>query len=128
MIQASDRDAGAIEAAQANAERAGAGADIEFSRRALSAIAPPSARGWIVTNPPYGLRVGERRALRDLYAQLGNVARRACPGWTLTLLSAHAELERQTAIPLTAVARTRNGGVPVRIVRGEVPSRDGARG
>jgi putative N6-adenine-specific DNA methylase len=128
VIQASDRDAGAIEAAQANAQRAGVGADIELSRRALSAIAPPATRGWIVTNPPYGLRVGERRALRDLYAQLGNVARRACPGWTLTLLSAHAELERQTAIPLAAVARTRNGGVPVRIVRGEIPSRDDARG
>ena len=128
VIQASDRDAGAIEAAQANAVRAGVAGDIEFARRALSAIAPPAAHGWIVTNPPYGLRVGERRALRDLYAQLGNVARRACPGWTLALLSAHAELERQTAIPLAAVARTRNGGVPVRIVRGEVPSRDDARG
>ena len=37
--------------------------------------------GWLVTNPPYGVRVGERTKLRNLFAQLGNVARRRCPGW-----------------------------------------------
>jgi putative N6-adenine-specific DNA methylase len=120
-ILASDRDAGAVEAAVANAERAGVSADIEITRCAVSAIAPPaSPRGWLVTNPPYGVRVGDKKALRDLYAQLGNVARRSCAGWTIALLSASTELERQLKVPLTAAARTRNGGVPVRIVTGTV--------
>jgi putative N6-adenine-specific DNA methylase len=120
-IMASDRDAGAIEAARANAERAGVAADIEFTHTALSGIAPPTApRGWLVTNPPYGVRVGDTKALRDLYAQLGNVARRSCPDWTIAMLSASAELERQVKVPFTVAIKTRNGGVPVRIVTARV--------
>lgn len=127
-IQASDRDAGAIEAATANAERAGVREDIDFSVRALSAIEPPPVAGWLVTNPPYGVRVGggESDRLRNLYAQLGNVARRKCAGWTLTFLSAEPRLEAQVGIPLEVVLRTRNGGIAVRGVRGQVPG-DGAR-
>lgn len=120
-IQGSDRDAGAIDAARANAERAGVTGDIELTRRALSAIEPPEAAGWLVTNPPYGARMGDKSALRDLYAQLGNVARRKCAGWTLAMLSADAPLERQVGVPLAPVLRTRNGGIPVRIMRGVVP-------
>ena len=121
-IVASDRDAGAITAATANAERAGVAADIAFSRHALSAATPPAGPGWIVTNPPYGVRVGDKKALRDLYAQLGNVARRSCAGWTVAMLSASAELERQTGLPLAVALKTRNGGVPVRLVTAVVPA------
>lgn len=119
-IQGSDRDAGAIDAARANAERAGVSADIEWAQRALSAIEPPPGPGWLVTNPPYGARVGDKGDLRDLYAQLGHVARRKCSGWTLAMLSADAPLERQVGIPLASVLKTRNGGIPVRVVRGVV--------
>jgi len=121
-ILGSDRNAGAIAAAAANAERAGVAADVEWRRAAISAIAPPPAPGWIVSNPPYGVRVGERRALRDLYAQLGHVARRCCPGWQMALLTAHAELERQTGLDLSVRFTTDNGGIRVRMVQGGVPS------
>ena len=93
-------------------------ADIEWRRAAVSAIAPPPGPGWIVTNPPYGVRVGDRRRLRDLYAQLGNVARRCCPGWGVAFLAAHAELERQTGLEPMPCSRTENGGIRVRLVRG----------
>lgn len=121
-IQASDRDGGAVEAARANAERAEVAGEIEFREAALSAIAPSPGPGWLVTNPPYGVRVGERERLRNLYAQLGNIARRKCPGWTLALLSADAQLDRQVKIPFEQVLRTRNGGIPVRLVRAVVAS------
>ena len=75
QILASDRDAGAIEMAQANAARAGVADAIDFSCRPVSAVTPPGGPGWVVTNPPYGLRVGANRDLRNLYAQLGNVLR-----------------------------------------------------
>lgn len=119
-IQGSDRDAGAIEAAVANAERAGVLRDVELTRRPLSAIEPPPRKGWIVTNPPYGARVGDRDQLRNLYAQLGNVARRKCAGWMLTLLSAEPRLDGQIGIPLERVLETRNGGLAVRVMKGEV--------
>jgi putative N6-adenine-specific DNA methylase len=120
IILGSDRDAGAIEAAIANAERAGVTADIELSRRAISAIAPPPVPGWVVTNPPYGARVGERDRLRNLYSQLGNVLRAKCAGWTLALLSADAHLDSRLGVPLETSLRTRNGGIPVHLATGVV--------
>lgn len=116
----SDRDEGAIAAATANAERAGVAADVEFSARAVSAIEPPAGPGWMVINPPYGVRVGERDPLRNLYAALGRTLRAQCPGWTLALLSPDPGLERQVGIPLDEALRTSNGGIPVRLVVGRV--------
>jgi putative N6-adenine-specific DNA methylase len=119
-IQASDRDAGAIEAATANAERAGVTGDIDFSRRAISAIEPPPGPGWIVSNPPYGARVGEHDRLRNLYSQLGKVLREKCPGWTVALLSADAQLDSRLGVHLAPVLKTRNGGIAVRAAIGVV--------
>jgi putative N6-adenine-specific DNA methylase len=116
-ILGSDRDAGAIEAARANATRAGVADDIQFDRRALSAIEPPSERGWVSTNPPYGVRVSERAKLRNLYAQLGRVLRAKCAAWTVAMFSADARLERATGLSFRPVLRTVNGGIPVRVVR-----------
>ena len=120
-IVCSDRDAGAIEAARANAERAGVAADIDFSVRSLSAAEfPTEARGWVVSNPPYGVRVGDADRVRDLWAQLGHVLRERARGWRVALLSPDPALERQLRIPLSVVAQTTNGGIPVRLVVGEV--------
>ncbi|MCB0054059.1 MAG: hypothetical protein KDE24_31450, partial [Caldilinea sp.] len=71
---------GAIAAAQANAGRTGVGDAIAFACHAVSAIEPPAAAGFVVTNPPYGQRVRGGPDLRNLYAQLGNVLRDRCPG------------------------------------------------
>jgi putative N6-adenine-specific DNA methylase len=117
-IVASDRDEGAITAAKSNAERAGVSGDIEFGVRALSAAEFPEQAGWIVTNPPYGLRVGETGALRNLYAQLGKVLRERAPGYRLAMLSADSGLESQVKLDLTEVFQTSNGGIPVHLVAG----------
>jgi putative N6-adenine-specific DNA methylase len=118
-ILGSDRDAGAIEAALANAARAGVGDDVELSVRALSMVEPPRGPGLVVTNPPYGLRVGEREGLRDLYAALGRLARTRLDGWTVALLSADPRLEGHTGLELRELLRTNNGGIPVRVVAAE---------
>jgi putative N6-adenine-specific DNA methylase len=116
-IVASDRDAGAIEACLANADRAGASSDVVFRRAALSAIEPPPDPGFVITNPPYGERVGERSALRNLYAQLGNVLRAQCAGWTLAMVSSDRALDAQTKLRFDEVLRFDNGGIRVRLVR-----------
>ena len=120
VIQASDRDAGAIAAAIANAERAGVAGDVELTRRAISAIEPPLVPGWLVTNPPYGARVGEHDQLRNLYSQLGRVVKTKCAGWTVALLSADSRLDSRLGIQLTTVLKTRNGGIAVRAAMGVV--------
>jgi putative N6-adenine-specific DNA methylase len=117
-ILGSDRDAGAITAAQSNAERAGVVADVDFSQRAISAVEFPDTPGWIVTNPPYGLRVGESSTLRNLYSQLGKILRGPAKGYLLALLSADRELDAQLRLELNEVFRSTNGGIPVRLVTG----------
>jgi putative N6-adenine-specific DNA methylase len=114
-ILASDRDAGAVAAARANAERAGVAGRIEFSCRAVSAVEPPAGPGWVVSNPPYGVRIQGKGELRDLYAQLGKVLRSKCPGWRACLLCASPPLLRATGLPFEAGLATVNGGLAVRV-------------
>jgi putative N6-adenine-specific DNA methylase len=120
-IFGSDRDAGAIDAARANASRAGVGEDVAFDVRPLSAIEPPDGPGLLIANPPYGVRVGESDGLRNLYAALGRTARQRCPGWTLALLSVDRKLEGHVGIPFSEAFRTSNGGIAVRLVTAAVP-------
>ncbi|HVZ47630.1 MAG TPA: hypothetical protein VG916_02525, partial [Gemmatimonadaceae bacterium] len=115
-ILASDRDAGAVAAAQANARRAGVADDLAITRGALSAIVAPGRAGLLVTNPPYGIRVSDRAPLHNLYAQIGNVVRRKLPGWRTALVSADVSLETRTGLPLTTVLAFSNGGIKVRLV------------
>jgi putative N6-adenine-specific DNA methylase len=119
-IQASDRDAGAIQMAMANAERAGVAGRIEFSQRAISAVEPPPGPGWVVTNPPYGLRVSHGNDLRDLYSQFGHVLRRCCLGWHVAILGNDLRLFGQLGLDLDTSFGMVNGGVKVRLARGVV--------
>ncbi|HEX7545173.1 MAG TPA: THUMP domain-containing protein [Gemmatimonadaceae bacterium] len=120
-ITASDRDAGGVAATLANAERAGVAADIDVHRGALSAMTPPAGRGLVLTNPPYGARVSAGGDVRNLYAQLGNVARAKCAGWTIALLSADRAMDAQLKLPLSEALRFKNGGISVRLIRAKIP-------
>jgi putative N6-adenine-specific DNA methylase len=120
-IMGADRDSGAIVAALANAGRAGVEADVALAERSLSALVlPEAARGWLVANPPYGVRVGDAERVRDLWAQLGNVLRARARGWRVALLSPDVALDRQLRLPMQTVATTTNGGIPVRLIVGDV--------
>ncbi|HMI54833.1 MAG TPA: class I SAM-dependent RNA methyltransferase [Gemmatimonadaceae bacterium] len=116
-IRGTDRDDGAIHAATRNAERAGVADVVRFSAKALSnSLAElenvPEQAGWILSNPPYGVRVGETAELRNLYARLGT-ALKSRSGWRLGLLTADLALARQTGIALRSRFSTSNGGIPV---------------
>lgn len=113
-IIGSDRDEGAIRAATENAVRAGVEADVELVTSAISEAQIDTDPGWVITNPPYGIRVGTSRELRNLYARFGNVMRERFGGWNLAFLSADHALEAQTRLDLEVLFRTTNGGIPVR--------------
>ncbi|HET7632601.1 MAG TPA: THUMP domain-containing protein [Gemmatimonadaceae bacterium] len=122
-IAGSDRDAGAIEAARANAERAGVAGDVEFVVCAVSDMPVPAGdSGLVACNPPYGVRVGDRHEVRNLYAQFGNILRRRAAGWRVAMYSPDAKLSAQLRLALEPALRTRNGGIPVQAEVGTVPS------
>lgn len=114
-----DRDAGACKAALANAERAGVLQDIVVEQGSLSdtALDEIGNTGLLLTNPPYGLRIGDGSDLRALYARLGDVLRAGGRGWQLGLLVPDRVLAGQTRLTFDAVLRTTNGGLPVEVLR-----------
>jgi putative N6-adenine-specific DNA methylase len=120
-ILASDRDAGAVAATRANAERAGIAGDLEISQRALSALAPPPGPGWIVTNPPYGVRLGSSGDLRNLHAAFGRLLRERCGGWQVALLAPNARLAAAAGLPLEPQRELLHGGLRLALLTGRVP-------
>lgn len=114
-VVAADRDAGAVAMTRTHAAAAGVEHRITVVDGALSTQPWPAAPGMVVTNPPYGRRVGGHD-LRDLYAALGR--RGAEAGLPLVFLAADDRLAAATGLALEEVFTTSNGGVRVRCLRG----------
>jgi putative N6-adenine-specific DNA methylase len=121
-ILGSDRDAGAIESARGNAERAGVVSDVKLSLRAISAIEPPDTTGLVATNPPYGVRVGKAVNVRNLYAQFGHVLRKHCAGWRVAMYCPDTRLAREVGLSFQELLCTSNGGIRVMALLASVPS------
>jgi putative N6-adenine-specific DNA methylase len=115
-IRAFDRDAGAIAACRANAERAGVVGDLDIAQQPISALELGEVPGALITNPPYGRRIGEAMRLRDLYARLGQLLRRDGAGWMVGVLVAHPQFERQLGLPLEQRFSTVTGAVRIRFL------------
>lgn len=122
-IRGSDRDAGAVESARANAVRAGLQDAIGFSTEAVSAIRPDAPAGLLAVNPPYGVRIGAGSGsdVRNVYAQLGNTLRRHFSGWRLAMFTPGPALAGQVGIPMDEGFRTTNGGIKVAAMLGVIP-------
>ncbi|NPV56553.1 MAG: class I SAM-dependent RNA methyltransferase [Anaerolineae bacterium] len=120
IILGSDRDAGAIQMATANATRAGVEAITTFTQQAFSNAMPPAGPGWLVTNPPYGQRVSHEKDLRNLYAQLGHVLHHSLCGWQFAVLCNDRALMGHTGLTILRELPFINGGIPVRLYCGLV--------
>lgn len=116
-----DRDAGAVRAARANAERAGVSERVTFDVAPLSAAPLPARPGLLITNPPFGVRVGDPEGLRNLYARLGHRLREEWSGGRAVLLSHDRGLTGQVGLESRVLFRTRTGGLPVEAVEFTVP-------
>lgn len=117
-IAGGDRDAGAVAASRANAERAGVGSAIALHEGAFTTLpwlqdAGRPERGALVTNPPFGVRVAKAGGLVPLYQTLGHRAAQLGPGWRVAILAHDVRLARRTGLPLRAAFTTRHGGISV---------------
>ncbi|SLN35980.1 THUMP domain-containing class I SAM-dependent RNA methyltransferase [Pseudooctadecabacter jejudonensis] len=113
----SDRDTGAIQMSQANADRAGVAEVTDFKPNPISAITPPSdTPGLILTNPPYGARIGNKAPLFALYTAFGDRMRSHFQGWRVGLTTTDAGLAKATKLPFKdAGAPVSHGGLKVRL-------------
>lgn len=95
-----DADARAAQAAQRNAAAAQLEPYIVIEHRPLADLcAPPDASGGLViSNPPYGERLGEAETLKPLYAELGSKLKTQFGGWCAAVLTANPDLGKSMGI------------------------------
>ena len=101
--------------ARVNLEAAGLDQVIELKQGNVLEVPAPADHGVIVTNPPYGVRIGEQAELLEFYPKLGDWLKRKCAGWNAYILSADMELPK--LIRLNATRRTPlfNGALECRL-------------
>jgi putative N6-adenine-specific DNA methylase len=111
----SDRDAGAIAMARANAERSGVADLVEFRQCAVSdVVALEGPPGLVICNPPYGGRLGDRRKLEPLYRAVGETLLARFRGWRVGLVTSESALARATGLAfLPPGAPVPHGGLRV---------------
>ncbi|MFN0056681.1 MAG: class I SAM-dependent RNA methyltransferase [Planctomycetales bacterium] len=115
-----DSDPEALRLARENARRAGVERVIRWELHSLDqAPAPSGAAGVILTNPPYGERLGVAAELTRLYQQLGEVLVERFGGWTAWVLAGNLPLARHIALEATAKLKLYNGPIPCRLLRFE---------
>lgn len=92
QIVGSDFDAAAIEVANAAARSAGLGKEITLRVLPVAKIAPEGEYGCIITNPPYGERLGDQSEVETVIRQLGKAALRL-PTWSFFAISPSRSFE-----------------------------------
>ena len=116
-IIGSDRDAGAVEAANANAERAGVLADLALSKAPLAGCPGwNEERATLVTNPPFGRRVGASKKLRPLFGAIGAKLRERSK-WGAAFVYPDSNLSKMLGVDLESALLTDHGGIKVRFLR-----------
>ena len=110
-VPASDIDAKAVEIARANAGRAAVSDDIRFEVADAAQFAQRTECGVIVTNPPYGERLMEKRAAEEIYRAFGQAVAQ-WEHWSVYVLSAHQGFEQAFGRPAKKRRKLYNGMIP----------------
>lgn len=92
-IQGYDVDGDIVRAARENAKRAGVDHLIHFQQRPVSELSHPKKYGFIISNPPYGERIEEKKNLPELYRQIGERFR-ALDSWSMYLITSYENTEK----------------------------------
>lgn len=87
-----DIDDRVLRGARENAKAAGVGEYIHFQQRDVRDLHSKEKYGFIVTNPPYGLRLEEEESVDVLYRAMGE-SFQALDTWSYTIITAHEEFE-----------------------------------
>ncbi|GAA5523471.1 ribosomal RNA large subunit methyltransferase K/L [Microbulbifer aestuariivivens] len=119
-IRGYDGDAKVLFAAEANIRRAGLEKHVRVSCRPVAAFKIPShrpvERGLVLTNPPYGERLGEQEALRETYAELGRQLKQEFPGWLVGIFTGNPELGFSTGLRSHKQYQLFNGSIPSQLL------------
>lgn len=116
-ILGSDRLEDVLAVARGNSRRAGVEKFISFEARDLRDLVPPPASGVILTNPPYGRRLGDEEQLKSFYRQIGDVFKQRCAGYTAWLFTGNLDLAKEVGLKASRRIALFNGPLDCRLLK-----------
>lgn len=119
-----DKEPSAIRAAQENARQAGVDALVSFRHMDMNRLKRQGATGMVITNPPFGERLGEIEKLKVVYAELAQTLKREFTGWDCWLLSGNDELTQGLRLKAERRIQVYNGNLDCRFLY--YPMREGS--
>ena len=116
MFYGFDQDAQMVKMAKLNAERAGVADLIDFqigdARNLKNSF---GERGWLITNPPYGVRL-KNDEFQDVYRKLGDRLKKEFAGWECFILSGESELTKHLGLKAERKHVVKNGELDCRLL------------
>ncbi|WP_298432381.1 THUMP domain-containing protein [Geobacter sp.] len=119
-LMGSDRLDEVLAVARNNSRRAGVEQFISFSRGDVRNLVPPAPPGVLLTNPPYGRRLGEEGELRLFYRQIGDVLKQRCTGYTAWLFTGGLDLAREVGLKASRRIVLFNGPLECRLLKYDI--------
>lgn len=114
QVYASDISAPCVSLTQRNAKAAGVSNIIKAFQTDCRKISAPGRRATIVTNPPYGERMGTEREVEELYRTMGEHFRSLAP-WQVYIITSHPYFERLYGKRADKVRKLYNGMLECRL-------------
>ena len=113
-ISASDIDPNAVKLTKANAAKAGVGEFISVSKCDACRIKTEKTGGSIITNPPYGERLGTEPEVKKLYGRIGKTFS-SLEKWSYYILTSHEDFEKEFGRRADRSRKIYNGRLRCRI-------------
>jgi putative N6-adenine-specific DNA methylase len=115
MIFGSDREGAVLKAARANLEAAGLSEAVHLRQADVLDLAPQTETGILVTNPPYGVRLGQEEWLAEFYPRWGDALKQRFPGWRAYILTADLRLPKLIGLAASRCTPLFNGALECRL-------------
>ena len=92
-IQGYDLDEEMVSIARENAKLAGVDKFIHFQKRDVAQLSHSKKYGFLITNPPYGERLGDKEAVKEIYTVIGERYRQL-DSWSMYLITSYEQAEK----------------------------------
>jgi len=114
-IYGSDEDLRAIRVTKANLEQAGLKIAVELSCQNFNDIKAPSKEGVLITNPPYGVRIGEDEDLAKAYPLWASTMKKKLSGWRTYFLTSDLRMPKLMRLSPSKKTPLYNGALDCRL-------------
>lgn len=118
-IRGYEADPRLIQPGRNNVERAGLGDWVKIYQGEVASFEPrpdQNQKGLVISNPPYGERLGDEASLLYLYQNLGERLRQACMGWEAAVFTGAPELGKRMGIRSHKQYAFWNGALPCKLL------------